>query len=78
MIQPGLTRTALKRLSDWGNSPQAYRNMLLVLVAERARRHSWPDLATDAMSRCTNPAYVELWNRWCQRFSSGVSRGRNT
>ena len=41
MIQPGLTRPGLKQLSLWVEGPQAFRNMLLVLVAERARRRGW-------------------------------------
>ena len=58
--------------------PDEIRNaFILVLVAERTRQLKWPSLASDAMSRCTNPAYVQLWQRWSERFDPSAN-GRGT
>ena len=66
MIAPELEQCELERMTYWDAGPQAYQNMLAVLVAESARRHGWMHLATLAMANCTNPAYTQLWTRWLQ------------
>ena len=69
MIVPGLQREQLERIDEWDEGPEAFRNMLAVLVSEAARRHEWPDISDRAMIACTNPLYQELWCRWLDRFS---------
>ena len=69
MIAPGLQRDELQGILVWNETPKAFQNMLAVLVAEAARRHRWPDISAMAMSACTNPAYLNLWNRWLTRVS---------
>ena len=63
MITPQLGRGELDQHLRW-DAPQAYRNILAVLVAETARRRGWTDTADSAMATCTNPVYAEMWNRW--------------
>lgn len=75
MIQPGLKPATLEQLSGWEHGPESYRNILLVLVAERARRQKWPDVANDAISRCTNSVFRYLWKRWRQRVSTSSTEG---
>ena len=69
MIVPGLQREQLDRIAVWVEGPEAFRNMLAVLVSEAARRHEWPDISDRAMITCTNPLYKELWRRWLDRIS---------
>ena len=69
MIVLGLQREKLERILLWDEAPEAFRNMLAVLVSEAARRHEWPDLSERAMIACTNPLYKELWRRWLDRVS---------
>jgi thymidylate synthase len=70
MIVPELEPGQLERISHWRAAPQAYRNMLAVLVAEAARRRGWTEEVMGAMSTCTNPAFRELWARWLQRVEA--------
>ena len=69
LIDPGLTSRALRGLASWDSAPEAYRNIMTVLVAETFRRRGEADSAVEVMSSCTNPAYRQLWTRWFERTS---------
>lgn len=73
MIGPGLQREQLERIAVWDEGPQAFRNMLFVLVSETARRREWLDISHGTMSACSNPLYRELWSRWMNRSSSKLN-----
>ena len=84
MIDPDLRPVALRKLASWDSAPEAYRNIMTVLVAETFRRRGDTDSAVEAMSSCTNPAYQQLWTQWLARTSgrkhaagssSGVAAG---
>ena len=64
MIAPELRFGELQIISGWEEGPEAFRNMLAVLVAEVARRHKWLGLSEQAFSVCTNPVFKKLWDRW--------------
>ena len=66
MITPELEMGDLERLSRWDAAPQAFQNMLNVLISEAARRHRWMEVANGVMASCSNPIYGELWTRWFQ------------
>lgn len=68
MIVPGLQPHQLKRIADWDEGPEAFRNMLAVLASEAARKHAWPEIYDELMASCTNPLYVNLWHRWLARW----------
>ena len=70
MIVPDLRREQLERISVWEDGPEAFRNMLAVLVSEIARRHKWSDISQRTMITCTNPLYSELWRRWTDRYNA--------
>ena len=72
LIDPDLRPGELKVLASWDSAPQAYRNIMTVLAAEKFRRQGDTDSAVEAMSSCTNPAYQQLWTQWLARTS-----GRN-
>lgn len=65
MIDPATQPDALEALASWEGAPQTYRNIAAVLTAEALRRRGLTDAAGRTMSRCTNPAYLQLWSRWC-------------
>ena len=69
LIDPNLRRGILKSWASWDAAPQAYRNIMAVLVAETFRRQGDTDLAVEAMSSCTNHAYQQLWTQWLARTS---------
>ena len=65
LIDPATQPDRLEGLSSWDDAPQAYRNIAAVLTAEALRRRGLTDAASRAMSRCTNPVYLQIWSRWC-------------
>ena len=64
MINPKTELGVLQGLASWGDAPQAYRNIATILTAEALRRRGLKESAVRTMSRCTNPAYQQLWARW--------------
>ena len=70
MIVPDLRREQLERTSVWDDGPEAFQNMLAVLISEIARRHKWSDISQRTMIACTNPLYKELWRRWTDRCNA--------
>ena len=64
MIDPETEAGVLQGLASWGDAPQAYTNIATILTAEALRRRGLRESAARTMSRCTNPAYQQLWDRW--------------
>ena len=73
MIDPETNTGNLVDLSDWDAAPQAYRNIVTVLVAEALRRRNESDIADQVMASCSNPMYLELWKRWRIRWQKAGS-----
>ena len=65
LIDPATQPDRLEGMASWEGAPKAYRNVAAVLAAEALRRRGLTDAASRTMSRCTNPAYLQLWSRWC-------------
>ena len=65
MIDGKAKPDVLEGLASWDDAPEAYRNIAVVLTAEALRRRKLANAAARVMSRCTNPAYRQLWYRWC-------------
>lgn len=62
------TRRDVSTLSLRAQVPQAYRNLLLLVAAEAARRRKWVDLSAELIAECTNGGLVQVWKRWADRF----------
>ena len=73
MISPDLRRAELEGIAVWNEGPEAFRNMLAVLVAETARRHGWTDVTDQVVGACTSHLYRELWHRWQNRIKLRAS-----
>ena len=69
MIHPSLNREDLNEAGRFTNAPRAYRNILLILAADTARRHGWKDQAEAFADECDNSALKLLWSNWLQRVS---------
>ncbi len=67
IINPMVTVDVLAADFDVLELSPAHRNIACVLYAEGARRRHAMTVASQFMEHCTNPAYVELQNRWLQR-----------
>lgn len=62
-----LRENQLRLLAALDNIPRGYSNLLLVALADAARRKGWSDLAVGIMENCTNPALCRAWQRWIER-----------
>lgn len=47
--------------------PREYANMFAVIAADDYRRRGEQSRASTIMARCNNPAFRQLWSRWCER-----------
>jgi hypothetical protein len=56
--------TKISRLDD---APQAFTNLMAVVVADAARRRGNLDAVGEAISLCDNPVLRQLWQRWAER-----------
>lgn len=66
-INEELTKEEHVQLAEWDDAPQSFRNLLLVLAGEAARRRRWEDLAGEIMAGCTNPVFIYMWEKWMGR-----------
>jgi len=66
-IKPGLTKDALERISERSGAPDAFGNILTILVAGAARRHKWTDISDRVTSARTNPADRKMRDAWLTR-----------
>ncbi|MCL4808841.1 MAG: thymidylate synthase [Thermoanaerobaculia bacterium] len=58
--------------------PLGYRNLLLIVAADAARRKGWPTLATEALEECTNPLLAHAYSLWLQETLRRVGGGRGS
>jgi thymidylate synthase len=73
LIEPSLRAAELEKITRWQQGPPAFRNMLLLVCAESARRRHLLNLAEEAMQHCTNPLFNTLWSRWQGRFPKAAT-----
>ena len=66
-----LMRDELLALASPVSLPQAYKNLLLVVAAESARRRGWVEVIQAVIKDCTNYALVQAWQRWFNRCQGG-------
>lgn len=62
-VSPG---SAFKLVAD-GDIPEAYRNILRIIVADACRRNRWYDEAARLIADCSSSVLQELWNAWIDR-----------
>jgi thymidylate synthase len=62
-----LQTAQVARLATNFTGPSAYRNLLLILGAESARRRGAPSLSRELSAECNNPQLRQAWEAWMQR-----------
>ena len=61
----------LARSAFENHLPAAFKNILLILTAEGARRRKSPHVTRELVSACSNPLFCHMYNRWLLRVGSG-------
>lgn len=69
MTVDAVSREEVRNLTLSFDGCRGFRNWLLILGAEAARRKGWDDLAGSLGEQCDNPALVRAWSRWQARVS---------
>ena len=65
--------TSLKSALDHHGLPNAYHNLLCVVLAEVARRSAWRDGVEHFISSCSNKCLRQVWRAWNTRFAQAGS-----
>jgi thymidylate synthase len=68
-----LTGPAWHSIADF-DGPQPFQNLFAVVLADDARRRAWPEVALQAISKCTNPVLRQLWENWTVRNEKGSTK----
>lgn len=75
LVRPSLTQADILSLTEQ-ELPPGYKNLLVVVAAEAARKRGWPGLTSEVMARCTNPALNRLWASWVRRKGGASTPAR--
>ena len=70
LTSPQLTTTMFRHLCATDELPEGYRNLVLIMAADAARRRNWNAEKDHAASQCTNPVLQAAWDQWKQRHKS--------
>ena len=66
-IAPDLTRAEMAALVASAEVGGEFRNWLVVLASESARRRHWIETSESLISECTNPVLSAMWTAWIAR-----------
>ena len=69
MIDPKVNPSEIYKTFEWDEAPEAYQNILNILVAESLRRRGESGIASEIASKCSNSVYKFLWDKWTSRIS---------
>lgn len=64
ITKPGIDRKALVEIFRQQELYAPYRNLIILVAAEIARRNRWSTVEFDLIANCSNPLLVQVWNRW--------------
>jgi thymidylate synthase len=78
MIRADTDRPTFQRLASPERLPPAYRNHLAIVSADAARRRKWNDLMEQSAADCSNPALVQMWERWLARVVERQAQQRGS
>jgi thymidylate synthase len=67
LVEKNATTDEFLRIAQVDNAPQAFTNLMAVVVADAARRRGNVDATDQAILLCRNPVLQHLWQRWAKR-----------
>ncbi len=69
LSEQSCTQNEISKIAQQNKLPHAYKNLLLVMCAESARRKRLLHLAHSIMDDCGNPCLKLVWYKWLERFA---------
>lgn len=70
LVESDITESGILKLIETFRGPASYRNLLLVMAAEAARKRRWHTLARQCIVACGNDVYRRLWIQWARRLQA--------
>jgi hypothetical protein len=70
LMHPALSTKDLPEITSKATFPTPFKNLLLILAAETARRRKWLIEAEDLINMCSNPVLQYAWNSWRSRLTA--------
>ncbi len=67
-----LSTVQFRNLCAVDELPEGYRNLILIMAADAARRRKWNAEMDRAALHCTNPVLQAAWDRWKQRHTPEI------
>lgn len=67
---PDLSTAQFKELSANDELPIGYKNLMLVVAADAARRRKWYSDMDSSLARCSNPVLLFAWDQWRKQYVS--------
>ncbi|MBS1492222.1 MAG: thymidylate synthase [Bacteroidetes bacterium] len=68
LIFTKVTSKEVLEIIKWKNATESFRNILLIITSEFARRKGLDYLIEEILSNCSNPVLLFLWENWYKRF----------
>lgn len=58
------TKEDLKQCINLSRDVESYRNIMVIIAADSARRKGWLDVSLELLEKCTNLLYKQMWFSW--------------
>ena len=69
MIVPNITEKEMFSLAQLDSNYNAYNNIMLIIAAYAAKKHHYKVLVGELITKCSNKAYVAMWDRWERKIN---------
>lgn len=70
LVESDIKESGILKLIETFRGPASYRNLLLVMAAEAARKRGWHNFALQCIVACENDVYRRLWIQWARRLQA--------
>lgn len=64
LMMPTFSEKSIRMIVNSADLPSSFRNMLLIMAAETARRKGWNNITEEMIAGCTNPLLNQVWKNW--------------
>ena len=72
-MKPSLSPQEILQVALGTDVPDSFKNLLLIMAAETARRRKWSSELGELVKMCSNPVLKYAWNSWSSRLKTESS-----
>ena len=74
IIYENFNKEKIFKIAMWKKAPKSYINLLLVVLAEAARKEKLFKISKDLISNCSNPILVQVWKNWISNKNMKIDK----